>query len=131
MDTHTDSGLVTVASPHAFDETMTKLQALLREKGLAIFAIVDHSGEAAKVGLAMPPTQLVIFGSPRAGTPLMLASPDIAIDLPLKILVREGADGRVQVVWNAPAYLQARHRLPDDLAGPLAAVQALVTAVVR
>jgi uncharacterized protein (DUF302 family) len=107
------------------DETVARLTALLQEKGVKLFAVIDHSGEAAKAGLAMPPTKLLIFGSPKAGTPLMLASPSIAIDLPLKVLVAQDAAGTVLVSYNSPAYLQQRHNLPADLLQNIAVVQAL------
>ncbi|MGC2253452.1 MAG: DUF302 domain-containing protein, partial [Candidatus Acidiferrales bacterium] len=110
------------------DDTVAKLQAILQAKGVAVFALVDHSGEAAKVGLKMPPTKLLIFGSPKAGTPLMLASPTTALDLPLKILVAEDAAGKVWLSYNSPEYLRERHDLPAELLPTLAVVAALVTA---
>ena len=118
-------GIVTIASHHSVDETVEKLKGILQAKGVMIFAVVDHSGEAAKVGLAMPPTKLVIFGNPKAGTPLMLASPSTAIDLPLKILVAQDAQGKVWVSYNSPEYLAARHGLPKDLLPNIAVVGAL------
>jgi uncharacterized protein (DUF302 family) len=90
-----------------------------------VFALVDHSGEAEKVGLKMPPTKLLIFGSPKAGTPLMLAAPSIAIDLPLKILIREDGDGKVWVTYNTPAFLQQRHGLPKELLQNIDVVETL------
>ena len=96
------NGIVQLVSPHSVDETLAKLKELLVRKGITLFAIVDHSGEAAKLGLNMPPTKLAIFGSPKAGTPVMIASPSAAIDLPLKILVSENKDGEVIVSYNAP-----------------------------
>ena len=121
----TDKGIVSKPSKHSVDETVEKLMAILQSKGVNIFALVDHSGEAQKVGLKMPPTQLLIFGSPKAGTPLMLASPSIAIDLPLKILVAEDAQGKVWVSYNSSAYLQQRHGLPQDLLQNIAVVDTL------
>lgn len=118
-------GIVTIASHHSVDETVEKLKGILQAKGVTVFAVVDHSGEAAKVGLAMPPTKLVIFGNPKAGTPLMLASPSTAIDLPLKILVAQDAQGKVWVSYNSPEYLAARHGLPKDLLPNIAVVGAL------
>ena len=88
------------------DQIVEKLKAILQAKSITLFALVDHSGEAEKVGMSMPPTKLLIFGNPKGGTPLMLASPSIAIDLPLKILVSEDASGKVWVSYNSPAYLQ-------------------------
>lgn len=120
-----DNGIVTVPSHHSVDETVDKLKAGLQAKGIKLFALVDHSGEAQTAGLQMRPTKLLIFGNPKAGTPLMIASPSIALDLPLKLLVWEDAKGQVWISYNAPAYLQARHRLPQELVQPLAGVEAL------
>ncbi len=97
------------------DETVGRLRGILEAKGVTLFALVDHSGEAAKAGMTMPPTKLLIFGSPKAGTPVMLAAPSIAIDLPLKILVWQDADGKVWVSYNAPEYLRDRHNVPAEL----------------
>jgi uncharacterized protein (DUF302 family) len=124
-------GIVTKASPYSVEETLERLEALLREKGLAVFARVDHSGEAARVGLTMPPAQLVIFGSPRAGTPLMVASPLLALDLPLKALVWQDGAGQVQVSYNSTAYLASRHAIPADLVGNIAGIDALIAAALR
>ena len=121
----TDNGIVTKPSNHSVDETVEKLKGLLQAKGVAVFAVIDHSGEAKKVGLTMPPTKLVIFGNPKAGTPLMLAAPSTAIDLPLKILVAEDAQGRVSVSYNSAAYLQHRHNFPIDLLPNIAVVDML------
>jgi uncharacterized protein (DUF302 family) len=118
-------GILRVPSRHSVDLTVDRLQGLLREKGVTLFATVDHSGGASAVGLTLRPTKLLIFGHPKAGTPLMLASPSIAIDLPLKLLVWEDADARVWISWNAPAYLEARHGLPAELLPALAVVEAL------
>jgi len=121
------NGIVDVPSNHSVDETVERLKNILQTKGITLFALIDHSGEAEKVGMKMRPTKLLIFGSPKAGTPLMLAAPSIAIDLPLKILVWEDAKGQVWVSYNSPEYLGERHNLPQDLvqvvavAGPLAA----------
>src|SRR6201998_607298 len=109
------NGIVRKPSNHSVDETVEKLKGILQAKGVMLFALVDHSGEAAKAGLAMPNTKLLIFGNPKGGTPLMLAAPSVAIDLPLKILVAEDAEGKVWVSYNAPAYLQQRHNLPAEL----------------
>jgi uncharacterized protein (DUF302 family) len=123
-----ESGIVTKASKHSVDETVARLQGMLQTKGIKLFALVDHSGEAKQAGLEMPATKLLIFGNPKAGTPLMLAAPSIAIDLPLKVLVWQAADGTVWLSYNSPAYLAERHRLPATLTAPLAAVDGLVTA---
>jgi uncharacterized protein (DUF302 family) len=125
MGPNANNGILSKRSNYSVDATLERLKSALQAKGVTIFAVVDHSGEAEKVGLKMPPTKLVIFGSPKAGTPLMLAAPSIAIDLPLKILIREDAQGTVWVSYNAPAYLQQRHGLPQDLLPTLAIVETL------
>jgi uncharacterized protein (DUF302 family)/uncharacterized membrane protein YidH (DUF202 family) len=122
-----DSGIVKVSSRHSVDDTVAKLEGLLQAKGVKLFAVIDHSGEAKMAGLEMPNTKLLIFGSPKAGTPLMLASPSIAIDLPLKLLVSEDTDRRVWIYYSAPTYLQVRHGLPQELVSVLAAVETLAT----
>jgi uncharacterized protein (DUF302 family)/uncharacterized membrane protein YidH (DUF202 family) len=125
MATTTDNGIVNLPSNHSVDETVKKLQSILQAKGVTLFALVDHSGEAEKAGMKMRPTKLLIFGSPKAGTPLMLAAPSIAIDLPLKILVWEDGGGKVWAAYNSPAYLQQRHGLPQDLLQNIAVVETL------
>jgi len=102
---------------------------MLEAKGVKLFALIDHSGEAEKAGMAMRPTKLLIFGSPKAGTPLMIASPTVAIDLPLKILVWKNAEGKVWISYNSPAYLQERHGLPPELVSNIAAVEVLAKQV--
>jgi uncharacterized protein (DUF302 family) len=119
------TGMVDVPSHHSVDETVDRVKNILSSKGITLFALVDHSGEAAKVGLKMPPTKLLIFGSPKAGTPLMLAAPSVAIDLPLKLLVWEDAQGKVWVSYNSPEYLQHRHDFPATLLPNIAVVAAL------
>ncbi len=121
------AGIVTIPSTHSVDGTVEKLKGMLQAKGVTLFALVDHSGEAAKVGMQMPPTKLLIFGSPKAGTPLMVASPSVAIDLPLKILVAEDAQGKVWIAYNSAAYLQERHGLPTNLLPNVAVVAGLAT----
>ena len=123
-----ESGIVRMPANHSVDEVVAKLKDLLAAKSVNLFALVDHSGEAEKAGLHMPPTKLLIFGSPKAGTPLMLAAPSIALDLPLKILVSEDAEGKVWLSYNSPAYLQQRHTLPAELVTALKTVEALATA---
>ncbi len=118
-------GIKTRISRHSFDETVTRIQELLTEKSITLFALVDHSGEAYAVGLEMPPTKLLIFGAPKAGTPLMLAAPSTAIDLPLKILVAQQPDGSVLLSWNDPDWLQQRHGFPAELKANIAAVEML------
>jgi uncharacterized protein (DUF302 family) len=120
-----ENGILRTSSNHSVDETVTRLQSILQAKGVKLFTIVDHSGEAASAGLKMPNTKLLIFGNPKAGTPLMLASPSAALDLPLKILIAEDAAGKVWVSYNAPAYLQARHHLPPELLPNIAIIEAL------
>jgi uncharacterized protein (DUF302 family) len=107
------------------DQAVEKLQTMLRAKGVAVFALIDHSGEAAKVGMKMPPTKVLIFGNPKAGTPLMLAAPSLAIDLPLKILVWEDTQNKVWISYNAPEYLQKRHGVPEELMQNIAVVETL------
>jgi len=126
----TANGIVDIPANHSVDETVEKLKTILQAKGVALFALVDHSGEAAKVGMQMPPTKLLIFGNPKAGTPLMLAAPSIAIDLPLKILVWEDAQGKVWASYNSAEYLQHRHSLPENLVQNIAVVDALARAAV-
>jgi len=113
-------GLLAVASHYSVDDTVNRLQAAFAEKGLQVFAVIDHSGEAEKVGLKMRPTKVVIFGSPKGGTPLMVAAPSLAIDLPLKALVAEDAAGKVSVTYNDPQYLKERHGVPGELIKNLA-----------
>jgi uncharacterized protein (DUF302 family) len=123
-----EEGIVKIPSHHSVDETVDKLKTILKSKGVTLFALVDHSGEAEKVGLRMPPTKLLIFGNPMGGTPLMLAAPSAAIDLPLKILIAEDSQGEVWISYNSPDYLKERHGLPDNLVPNIAVVQALAAA---
>ena len=119
------NGIIDIRGHHSVDETLANLAGLLAAKGVTVFAVVDHSGEAAKVGLSMRPTKLVIFGSPKAGTPLMQASPSIAIDLPLKILIWEDETGQAWLSYNAPEYLRGRHNLPHELLANIAVIEML------
>jgi uncharacterized protein (DUF302 family) len=128
MTSSNDRGLIDVPSNHSVDETVERLKGILQAKGITLFALVDHSGEAAKAGIKMRPTKLLIFGSPKAGTPLMLAAPRIAIDLPLKILIWEDAQGKVWVTYNSPVYLQERHGLPAELLPNISVIEALAKA---
>ena len=128
MTPHSDSGIIDERSRHSVEQAVERLMALLHTKGVTLFALVDHTGEAAKVGMKMPPTKLLIFGNPKAGTPLMLAAPSVAIDLPLKILVWEDAQGTTWLSYNSPAYLQARHGVPQALLPNIAVVETLVRA---
>jgi len=124
------TGLVEVASRYSVDETVQRLTRAFTEKGMQIFAVIDHSGEAAKAGLKMPATKVVIFGSPKGGTPLMLAAPSLAIDLPLKALVAEAND-KVSVTYNDPEYLKDRHGVPPDLIKNLAGAGAVIAKAVE
>jgi uncharacterized protein (DUF302 family) len=119
------SGLVTIPSKHSVDETVDTLKGILQANGIKLFVLVDHSGEAEKAGLKMPATKLLIFGNPKAGTPVMLAAPDSAIDLPLKILIREDAEKKVWVTYNSPVYLVERHNMPSELLPNIAGIEAL------
>jgi uncharacterized protein (DUF302 family) len=107
------------------DETVERLKSILQAKGVTLFAIIDHSGEAEKAGMTMPPTKLLIFGNPKSGTPLMLAAPTSAIDLPLKILVWKDADENVWISYNSPTYLAKRHGLPPELIPNIAVIEGL------
>jgi len=120
-----DSGIVNVASNHPVDETIGKLRGILQAKSVTVFALVDHSGEAERVGMKMRPTKLLIFGNPKAGTPLMLAAPGSAIDLPLKLLVWEDTNRKVWISYNSLAYLKNRHGLPEELISNIALVETL------
>jgi uncharacterized protein (DUF302 family) len=120
-----NNGIIDKLSHHSVGETVEKLKGILQSKEVALFALVDHSGEAEKVGMKMRPTKLLIFGSPKAGTPLMQAAPSVAIDLPLKILVWEDGQGRVWVSYNSPAYLQKRHGIPPGLMQNIAVIETL------
>jgi uncharacterized protein (DUF302 family) len=118
-------GIASRPSNHSVDQTVDRLKKILQSKGVTLFAVIDHSGEAEKVGMKMPPTKLLIFGSPKAGTPLMLAAPSIAIDLPLKILVSEDNHGKVWLSYNTAEYLKDRHGLPEDLMQNIAVISSL------
>lgn len=123
--TKENSGLINIPSNHSVDETVEKLKAILQSKTIILFALIDHSGEAAKVGMQMRPTKLLVFGNPKGGTPVMLAAPSSAIDLPLKILIWEDAQGKVWLTYNSPAYLQERHNIPAELLPNVSVIEAL------
>ncbi len=131
MSASPQSGLIHLPSKYPVEQTMQRLEALLQERGITVFARIDHSGEAAKVGLTMRPTKLLIFGSPKGGTPLMQVAPSIAIDLPLKALFWEDADGKVWLTYNDPAYLQHRHNVPPELLPNIAGASGLFTKAVE
>jgi uncharacterized protein (DUF302 family) len=122
-----NNGIVNKPSNHSVDDTLGKLQNILEAKGIAVFALIDHSGEAAKVGMKMRPTKLLIFGNPKGGTPLMLAAPSIAIDLPVKILIWEDDQEKVWVSYNTTEYLAERHGLPLQLAQNIGFIEALAS----
>jgi uncharacterized protein (DUF302 family) len=119
------NGIISKPSNHSVDQTVERVKQILQAKGVTLFALVDHSGEAERIGLKMRPTKLLVFGSPKAGTPLMVASPSVAIDFPLKILVAEDANGKVWLSYNSPEYLKQRHNLPAELLPNIAVVDAL------
>jgi uncharacterized protein (DUF302 family) len=126
-----ENGMIHLTSPYSVPETLRRLESLLQARGLAIFARIDHSGEAEKAGLKMLPTQVLIFGSPKQGTPLMVASPTLAIDLPLKALAWEDASGKVWLSYNTPEYLKQRHNIPDELLKNISGVGALLQKVLE
>ena len=123
-----EGGIVNIPSKRSVDETVDRLKNILQSKQITLFALIDHSGEAAKVGMKMLPTKLLIFGSPKAGTPLMLAAPSIALDLPLKILVSEDAQGKAWLSYNSSGYLKERHGLPSNLLPNIAVIETLAAA---
>jgi uncharacterized protein (DUF302 family) len=125
MTSDHDPGITSIPSHHSVDQTVEALTQTLAAKHITLFALVDHSGEAAKAGMTMPPTKLLIFGSPRAGTPIMLAAPSAAIDLPLKILVHQDNDGKVWITYNTASYLQQRHAIPNELLPNIAVIEPL------
>ena len=129
MTTNSDNGIVRLVSRESVSEVLRRLLTILRDKGITLFAVVDHSGEAAKAGMEMHETKLVIFGKPEAGTPVMIAAPDSALDLPLKILIAELADGGTQVSYNKPSYLQARFDLSANLVANIAAIEQIAVAI--
>lgn len=129
MTSTTDSGIINTPSKHSVEETVEKLKGVLRDKGITLFALVDHSGEAEKAGMKMPPTKLLIFGSPKGGTPVMLAAPSSAIDLPLKVLVWEDGQEKTWLSYNSPEYLRKRHAVPDGLIPNISGVAAVVQTV--
>jgi uncharacterized protein (DUF302 family) len=123
-----NKGIVSRPSSHSVEQTVEELKQILAGKGVTLFALVDHSGEAEKAGMKMLPTKLLIFGSPKAGTPVMLAAPSIALDLPLKILVWEDAQGKTWMSYNSAEYLEERHGVPQQFVQVLAVVEALAAA---
>ncbi|MGA8143472.1 MAG: DUF302 domain-containing protein [Candidatus Acidiferrales bacterium] len=126
MNANLVPGFISKASKRSVPETIERVTTILKSRGVAIFALVDHSGEAEKIGVKMRPTQLLIFGNPKAGTPLMLAAPSVAIDLPLKALAWEDGAGKVWLSFNSPDYLQQRHGFPSELEKNIAAIEPLL-----
>jgi len=122
-----DNGIISTPSQHSAEATVAKLMGLPQAKGITLFSLVDHSGEAEKAGMAMRPTKLLIFGSPKAGTPLMRAAPSVALDLPLKVLVWQDEQEKVWLSYNSPAYLGQRHGLPPELLPKIAVIGNLVS----
>jgi len=131
MTADLNTGILTLESKYTVEESLDKLQAALQSKGIKVFAVIDHSGEAEKAGLQMPPTKVLIFGSPKGGTPLMLASPSLALDLPLKVLIAQDAAGRVWLSYNSPEYLQHRHNVAAELIKNIAVVGPLLQSVLQ
>ena len=129
MQKNTPNGIVDLPTSHSVDEAVGKLKDLLQAKGIKLFAVIDHSGEAEKAGMKMPSTKLLVFGNPKAGTPVMLAEPHIAIDLPLKILIWEDLEGKTRITYNSPAYLKERYGLSQELVQNIAAVETLAAKV--
>ena len=126
-----DNGMVHLSSPYSVPETIKRLDSILQSRGLIVFARIDHSGEAEKVGMKMRPTQVIIFESPKGGTPVMVASPTLAIDLPLKALVWEDTGGKVWVSYNSAEYLKQRHNIPDELVKNISVIGPLLQSVVE
>ncbi|MDP1904788.1 MAG: DUF302 domain-containing protein [Pseudomonadota bacterium] len=126
-----DPGLLSRASPYPVGETLDRLETLLRGKGVKVFARIDHAAEAQGAGLTLSPAQLLIFGNPKAGTPLMQASPGIGLDLPMKALAWQDAQGQVHVTWNRPEFLIQRHGLDAAFVKNLAAISGLIEAALR
>jgi uncharacterized protein (DUF302 family) len=124
----TKDGMIQTRSTHSFAETFERLESAVASRGLAVFASIDFSGDAAKAGLAMRPTRLLVFGNPRAGTPLMVAAPTLAIDLPLKVLVSEDESG-VWLSYNSPQYLQSRHGIPEELLKNISGIAGIVESI--
>jgi uncharacterized protein (DUF302 family) len=131
MTSPSGNGVTHLQSPYTVADTLQRLEATITTKGLTIFANIDHSGEAAKAGLTMQPTQLLLFGSPKSGTPLMVASPTLAIDLPLKALVWQDAEGAVWLSYNSTEYLQQRHAIPEALVKNIAGIRSICEEAVQ
>jgi uncharacterized protein (DUF302 family) len=131
MTTLPDNGVIHLDSPYSVPETVDRVLKQLSERGLTLFSRIDHSAGAAAVGLEMPPTELLIFGSAKAGTPLMLAAPTLAIDLPLKALAWQDKDGQVRLSFNTAEYLKNRHNIPNDLLKNIAGLPSVLEAALK
>jgi uncharacterized protein (DUF302 family) len=131
MTVSPNEGLVHLSTSRSVFETMNILESVVRSRGLSVAARVDHAGDAVKAGLQMPPTELLIFGNPKAGTPLMIASPTVGIDLPLKALAWQDLDGRVWLSYNSPRYLQERHEIPETLLKNIEGIASICEEAVR
>lgn len=125
------NGMVHLSSPYPVSKLLERLQSLVASRGLTILARINHSGDAASVGLKMPPTELLIFGNPRSGTPVMIASPTTALDLPLKALVWQDAEGGIWLSYNSPEYFKQRHNIPEDLLKNISGIRAIAEEAVR
>jgi len=121
-----ENGIVRIASAHSFDETLARLESVVKSKGLSVFATIDFDGDAERAGLKMKPTRLLIFGNPKAGTPLMEAAPSVALDFPLKVLVAEDSSGKAWMSYNSPEYLRIRHGIPEDLLKNISGIESIV-----
>lgn len=121
-----DNGIRSLTSQHPVDDIVLRLTCVLKQRGIKLFTTVDHSGEASAVGLHMPNTKLLIFGNPRAGTPVMISAPSAALDLPLKVLVSQQSDGSTSISWNDPAWLEQRHTIWPEYVPNISGVEALV-----
>ena len=126
-----ESGIVQVASENSFEETFKRLESTVASKGLTIFARIDFSGDAGRVGLKMNPTRMLVFGSPKAGTPVMVASPSLALDLPLKVLVSQYNGGKVLLSYNSPEYLKERHNIPEELLKNISGIVSIVDSIIK
>jgi uncharacterized protein (DUF302 family) len=131
MTTLPDNGVIHLDSPYSVPETVDRVLKQLSERGLTLFSRIDHSAGAAAVGLEMPPTELLIFGSAKAGTPLMLAAPTLAIDLPLKALAWQDKEGKVRLSFNSAEYLKNRHNIPNDLLKNIAGLPSILEAALK
>jgi len=125
------NGIMQVQSGHSFAETFERLKSIAVSHGLTIFATIDFSEDAERAGLKMNPTRLLIFGNPKAGTPLMISSPTVAIDFPLKALVSEDENRKVTISYNSPQYLEARHNIPDELLKNISGIVSIVESAAK